>query len=249
MQVDSITIPVGPRLGSKVIEAKGITKAFGDRLLVDDLNFSVPPGSVVGIIGGNGAGKSTLFKIIMGQEKPEKGELEIGETVVPMYVDQSRDALDPNRTVYEEIAEGSDEVDLNGRKVNTRAYCSWYNFKSTDQNKKVGMLSGGERNRLHLAKTLKQSGNLLLLDEPTNDLDVETLRCLEEAIDNFAGSVLIISHDRWFLDRMATHILAFEDNSTAVWFEGNFSEYEEDRRRRTGQIAPTRIKFRRLANV
>ncbi|KAF5834104.1 putative ATP-binding component of ABC transporter [Dunaliella salina] len=248
-QVDSITIPVGPRLGSKVIEAKGITKAFGDRLLVDDLNFSVPPGSVVGIIGGNGAGKSTLFKIIMGQEKPEKGELEIGETVVPMYVDQSRDALDPNRTVYEEIAEGSDEVDLNGRKVNTRAYCSWYNFKSTDQNKKVGMLSGGERNRLHLAKTLKQSGNLLLLDEPTNDLDVETLRCLEEAIDNFAGSVLIISHDRWFLDRMATHILAFEDNSTAVWFEGNFSEYEEDRRRRTGQIAPTRIKFRRLANV
>jgi len=248
-QVDSITIPVGPRLGSKVIEAKGIAKAFGDRLLVDDLNFSVPPGSVVGIIGGNGAGKSTLFKIIMGQEKPEKGELEIGETVVPMYVDQSRDALDPNRTVYDEIAEGNDEVDLNGRKVNTRAYCSWYNFKSTDQSKKVGMLSGGERNRLHLAKTLKQSGNLLLLDEPTNDLDVETLRCLEEAIDNFAGSVLIISHDRWFLDRMATHILAFEDNSTAVWFEGNFSEYEEDRRRRTGQVNPTRIKFRRLAKV
>lgn len=248
--VDSITIPVGPRLGSVVVEASDLTKGFGDRVLLDKANFTIPPGAVVGIIGGNGAGKSTLFKMIMGQDQPDSGAIRLGETVAPMYVDQSREALDSEKTLYDEVAEGSDEVDLNGRKVPTRAYCSWYNFKGTDQQKKVGMLSGGERNRLHLAKTLKQSGNLLLLDEPTNDLDVDTLRCLEEAIDNFAGSVLIVSHDRWFLDRIATHILAYEGDSKVTWFEGGYSDYEEDRKRRgLGAVAPTRVKFRKLANV
>jgi len=248
--VDSITIPVGPRLGGVVVEAEGLSKSFEGRVLVEDMSFSVPPGAVVGIIGGNGAGKSTLFKMIMGKEQPDKGMLRLGETVVPMYVDQSREALNTERSVYDEIADGKEEVDLNGRTVNTRAYCSWYNFKGVDQQKKVGMLSGGERNRLHLAKTLKQSGNLLLLDEPTNDLDVDTLRCLEEAIDNFAGSVLIVSHDRWFLDRVATHILAYEGDSKVTWFEGSYTDYEEDRKRRgLGQVAPTRVKFRKLANV
>uniref|UniRef100_A0A7S0RSR6 ABC transporter domain-containing protein n=1 Tax=Chlamydomonas leiostraca TaxID=1034604 RepID=A0A7S0RSR6_9CHLO len=249
-QVDSITIPVGPRLGNKVLEVAGVCKSFGDKLLVDDMTFSVPPGAVVGIIGGNGAGKSTLFRMIMGQDTPDKGTLELGDTVVPMYVDQSRAALNPDRSVYDEISEGKDEVDLSGRSVPTRAYCSWYNFKGLDQQKKVGQLSGGERNRLHLAKTLKQSGNLLLLDEPTNDLDVATLRCLEEAIENFAGTSLIISHDRWFLDRVATHILAFEGDSKVTWFEGGYTEYEEERRRRAGGSAdPTRVKFRKLAAV
>jgi sulfate-transporting ATPase len=248
--VDSITIPVGPRLGNVVVEAEGLTKSFGDRMLLDGATFSVPPGAVVGIIGGNGAGKSTLFRMIMNQDTPDSGSIKIGDTVVPMYVDQSRDALNPDRTLYDEIADGAEEVDLNGRKVTARAYCSWYNFKGNDQAKTVGMLSGGERNRLHLAKTLKQSGNLLLLDEPTNDLDVDTLRCLEEAIDNFAGSVLIVSHDRWFLDRVATHILAYEGDSKVTWFEGGYSDYENDRKTRgLSAVAPTRVKFRKLANV
>eukprot|EP00879_Flechtneria_rotunda_P017442 GHRR01018279.1.p1 GENE.GHRR01018279.1~~GHRR01018279.1.p1 ORF type:complete len:460 (+),score=165.88 GHRR01018279.1:628-2007(+) len=248
-QVDSITIPVGPRLGDKVLEIQGVCKGYGDRLLVDNMTLSVPPGGVVGIIGGNGAGKSTLFRMIMGQEQPDAGRLELGDTVVPMYVDQSREALDANKTVYEAISNGHDEVDLNGRSINARAYCSWYNFKSADQQKKVGVLSGGERNRLQLASVLKQSGNLLLLDEPTNDLDVDTLRCLEEAIENFAGSVLVISHDRWFLDRTATHILAFEGDSKVTWFEGGYSEYEAYRREMLGAsaVSPHRLKFRKLA--
>ncbi|KAL6748168.1 P-loop containing nucleoside triphosphate hydrolase protein [Haematococcus lacustris] len=248
-QVESITIPVGPRLGDKVLEVQGVTKTRGDRVLVEDMTFSVPPGAVVGIIGGNGAGKSTLFRMIMGQEQPDKGTLSLGSTVATMYVDQSREALNPNKTVYEEIADGAEEVDLNGRTVSTRTYCSWYNFKGGDQQKTVGQLSGGERNRLHLAKTLKQSGNLLLLDEPTNDLDVATLRCLEDAIENFAGSVLLISHDRWFLDRVATHILAYEGDSKVTWFQGSYTEYEEDRRKRSGGGDPTRVKFRKLATA
>lgn len=250
-QVDSITIPVGPRLGDKVVEVSGLRKAFGDRLLLDDATFSVPPGAVVGIVGGNGAGKSTLFRMIMGLESPDGGQLDVGETVSPMYVDQSRDALDPNKTVYEAISGGYEEVDLNGRSVNARAYCSWYNFRSADQQKKVGVLSGGERNRLQLACVLRQSGNLLLLDEPTNDLDVDTLRCLEEAILNFAGSTLVISHDRWFLDRVATHILAFEGDSKVTWFEGGWAEYEQDMRSRLGgsAVSPHRLKFRKLATV
>ncbi|KAF6262858.1 P-loop containing nucleoside triphosphate hydrolase protein [Scenedesmus sp. NREL 46B-D3] len=251
-QVDSITIPVGPRLGDKVLAVEGVNKAFGERLLVDGMTFDVPAGAVVGIIGGNGAGKSTLFRMIMQQDAPDGGRLELGET--------SREALQADKTVggraagvlrgvYEAISGGADEVDLNGRKVNARAYCSWYNFKSADQQKKVAVLSGGERNRLQLACVLKQSGNLLLLDEPTNDLDVDTLRCLEEAIVNFAGSVLAISHDRWFLDRVATHILAFEGESKVTWFEGGYSEYEEDRRSRMGgsALSPHRLKFRKLA--
>lgn len=247
--LDSIIIPVGPRLGDVVLKTEALRKAFGDRLLVDGLDLDVPPGSVVGIIGGNGAGKSTLFRMIMGKETPDGGNLRLGETVVPMYVDQSRDSLDASKSVFEEIGGGRDEIDLNGRLVNTRAYCSWYNFKGADQQKKVGMLSGGERNRLHLAKVLQQSGNLLLLDEPTNDLDVDTLRCLEEAIERFAGTVLVVSHDRWFLDRVATHILAFEGDSRVVWQQGNFSEYEEARRQRLGIVNPTRVKFRKLATV
>ncbi|KIY94764.1 putative ABC transporter ATP-binding protein [Monoraphidium neglectum] len=249
-KVDSITIPVGPRLGGKVVEAKGLSKAFGDRLLVDGLSFSIPPGAVVGIVGGNGAGKTTLFRMIMGQDTPDSGELELGDTVVPMYVDQSRDDLDASKTVYDAIADGSDEIDLNGRTVNARAYCGWYNFKGADQSKRVGDLSGGERNRLQLARVLRQSGNLLLLDEPTNDLDVTTLRCLEEAVSNFAGSTLVVSHDRWFLDRVATHILAFEGDSQVSWFEGGWADYEAYQRQKTGgQLQPHRVKFRRLATV
>ncbi|GFR42797.1 hypothetical protein Agub_g3762 [Astrephomene gubernaculifera] len=247
-QLDSITIPQGPRLGGLVLEAESLRKSFDDRLLIDDATFNIPPGAVVGIIGGNGAGKSTLFRMIMKQQVPDGGNLRLGETVVPMYVDQSRESLAADRTVYEEIADGRDEVDLGGRQVSARAYCSWYNFKGGDQQKKVGSLSGGERNRLHLAKTLKQAGNLLLLDEPTNDLDVDTLRCLEEAILSFAGSTLLISHDRWFLDRVATHILAFEGDSKLHFFTGGYSDYEEDRRRRLGAgSAPQRLKFRKLA--
>ncbi|EFJ47981.1 hypothetical protein VOLCADRAFT_104944 [Volvox carteri f. nagariensis] len=268
-QLDSITIPQGPRLGDLVLEVEGLRKSFDDRLLIDDAVFNIPPGAVVGIIGGNGAGKSTLFRMIMKQQTPDGGHLRLGDTVVPMYVDQSREALAADRTVYEEIADGKDEVSatfrfsqdqapggdrggstLGGRLINARAYCSWYNFKGADQQKKVGSLSGGERNRLHLAKTLKQAGNLLLLDEPTNDLDVDTLRCLEEAILNFAGTTLIISHDRWFLDRVATHILAFEGDSKLHFFAGGYSDYEEDRRRRLGSgSAPSRLKFRKLATV
>ncbi|GLC42782.1 hypothetical protein PLESTB_001417500 [Pleodorina starrii] len=249
-QLDSITIPQGPRLGDLVLEVDALRKSFEERLLIDDASFSIPPGAVVGIIGGNGAGKSTLFRMIMKQQTPDGGQLRLGDTVVPMYVDQSREALAADRTVYEEIADGKDEVDLGGRLINARAYCSWYNFKGGDQQKKVGSLSGGERNRLHLAKTLKQAGNLLLLDEPTNDLDVDTLRCLEEAILNFAGTTLLISHDRWFLDRVATHILAFEGDSKLHFFAGSYSDYDEDRRRRLGSgAAPTRLKFRKLATV
>ncbi|KAG2486629.1 hypothetical protein HYH03_014686 [Edaphochlamys debaryana] len=247
-QLDSITIPQGPRLGDLVLEVNGLKKQFEDRILVEDANFSIPPGACVGIIGGNGAGKSTLFRMIMKQQQPDGGELRLGDTVVPMYVDQSRESLAADKSVYEEIADGKDEVDLGGRLINARAYCSWYNFKGGDQQKKVGNLSGGERNRLHLAKTLKQAGNLLLLDEPTNDLDVDTLRCLEEAILNFAGTTLLISHDRWFLDRVATHILAFEGDSKVHFFQGSYSEYEEDRRRRLGSgSVPSRLKFRKLA--
>jgi len=246
--LDNITIPTGPRLGNKVVEIKDLVKSYGDRVLIDGLTCSIPPGSVVGIVGPNGTGKSTLFRMIMGEEQPDSGSIEIGETVVPMYVDQSRDALDGEKTVYEVIGGGYEEVQLGPSKsINTRQYLSWYNFTGADQQKKVGVLSGGERNRLQLASVLRQSGNLLLLDEPTNDLDVDTLRALEEAVANFAGTVIVISHDRWFLDRLATHILAYEGDSATVWYEGGYSEYEADRQARTGVADPTRVKFRKLA--
>ena len=244
-QLDGIIIPPGPRLGSVVVDAKALMKGFAGRgLLMDNLNFSLPRGGVVGVIGGNGAGKSTLFRMIMGAEAADGGELQVGETVKAMCVDQARDSLSDGRTVYEEITAGiGEEVSFGERKVPARAYCSWFNFRGADQTKKVGELSGGERNRLHLAKTLLQGGNLLLLDEPTNDLDVETLRCLEEAILAFAGSVVVISHDRYFLDRVATHILAFEGDSQVTWFEGGFSEYEAMAKKK-GAIEPGRVRFR-----
>mmetsp|Transcript_6359 Transcript_6359/g.17783 ORF Transcript_6359/g.17783 Transcript_6359/m.17783 type:complete len:652 (+) Transcript_6359:178-2133(+) len=246
--IDSITIPLGPRLGNQVVELDGVTKSFGDRLLIDGLSCSIPPGAVVGIVGPNGTGKSTLFRMIMGEEVPDSGSVKLGETVVPMYVDQSREGLDDDKTVYEAVSGGDEELQLGpGRIVQARQYLSWYNFTGSDQQKKVGVLSGGERNRLQLAIVLRQSGNLLLLDEPTNDLDVDTLRALEEAILNFAGTVLVISHDRWFLNRISSHILAFEGDSNTVWFEGGYSEYDEDRIARTGVVDPTRVKFRRLA--
>jgi ATPase subunit of ABC transporter with duplicated ATPase domains len=231
-----------------VIRADGLTKGFGDRLLIDGLDFDVPPGAIVGIIGGNGAGKTTLFRMIVGDERPDDGELEIGQTVELAYVDQSRDALDGDKTVFEEVSGGLDVLHFGRAEVNARAYLSWFNFRGADQQKKVGVLSGGERNRLHLAKLLKSGGNVLLLDEPTNDLDVDTLRALENAILDFAGCVLVISHDRWFLDRVATHMLAFEGDSRVVWFEGNHQEYEDDRRRRLGDEAaqPHRLKYRKL---
>jgi ATPase subunit of ABC transporter with duplicated ATPase domains len=241
-------MPKGPRLGNVVIRADGLTKGFGDRLLIDGLDFDVPPGAIVGIIGGNGAGKTTLFRMIVGDEQPDDGELEIGQTVELAYVDQSRDALDGDKTVFEEVSGGLDVLHFGRAEVNARAYLSWFNFRGADQQKKVGVLSGGERNRLHLAKLLKSGGNVLLLDEPTNDLDVDTLRALENAILDFAGCVLVISHDRWFLDRVATHMLAFEGDSRVVWFEGNYQEYEDDRRRRLGDEAaqPHRLKYRKL---
>lgn len=244
----SIVIPPGPRLGDLVIEANGISKAFADRLLIENLNFNLPRGGIVGVIGPNGAGKTTLFKMLTGQEKPDQGTLRVGETVVMGYVDQSRDALDANKTVWEEISNGHDEVELGKRKMPSRAYCGLFNFKGADQQKKVGQLSGGERNRVHLAKMLKSGANVLLLDEPTNDLDVETLRSLEEGLLYFAGCAIVITHDRFFLDRIATHILAFEGNSQVVWFEGNYQSYEEDRKRRLGVDAdqPTRIKYKPL---
>lgn len=246
--MDSIVIPTpAKRLGDVVVQAEGLKKGFGERMLLDDMNFQIPPGAVVGIVGPNGAGKTTLFRMIVGQETPDGGVLKIGETVQTMYVDQSRDSLDGDKTVYEELSGGSEEVILGGRSINARAYCSWYNFKGADQQKKVSSLSGGERNRLHLAKVLKSGGNMLMLDEPTNDLDVETLRNLEGALAAFAGTSIIISHDRWFLDRLATHILAYEGDSSAVWFEGSFSEYERDLERRTGSKDPTRIKYRPMA--
>ncbi|MGE0041097.1 MAG: energy-dependent translational throttle protein EttA [Vicinamibacterales bacterium] len=243
-----IYIPPGPRLGDIVVEARGVKKAFGDRLLFDDLSFTLPRGGIVGVIGPNGAGKTTTFKLITGQEQPDEGTIRVGETVQVGYVDQSRDALDPDRTVWEEITGGDDELELGRRKVASRAYVSWFNFKGGQQQRKVGQLSGGERNRVHLAKLLRRGCNLLLLDEPTNDLDVDTLRALEEALLDFAGCAVVISHDRWFLDRIATHILAFEGDSQAVWFEGNYQDYEADRKRRLGAAAdqPHRIKYRPL---
>jgi energy-dependent translational throttle protein EttA len=244
----SIAIPAGPRLGDVVIEAAALGKAFGDRLLIDQLDFRLPRGGIVGVIGPNGAGKTTLFRMLTGQEQPDGGTLKIGETVVMGYVDQSRDALQPNKTVWEEISNGLDEIVLGKRTMPSRAYCGLFNFKGPDQQKKVGQLSGGERNRVHLAKILKSGANVLLLDEPTNDLDVETLRSLEEGLLDFAGCAIVITHDRWFLDRIATHILAFEGNSEVVWFEGNYQAYEEDRRRRLGMEAdqPHRIKYKPL---
>ncbi|CUW46137.1 energy-dependent translational throttle protein EttA [Novacetimonas hansenii] len=244
--VADIVIPPGPRLGSTVIEAEDLRKGFGNRLLIDDLNFKLPPGGIVGVIGPNGAGKSTLFKMIMGLEKPDSGELKIGDTVKLGYVDQSRFSLDDNKTVWEEISGGTDVIYLGKRAVPSRAYVGAFNFKGPDQQKKVGVLSGGERNRVHLAKMLRQESNVILLDEPTNDLDVDTLRALEDALAEFAGCAVIISHDRWFLDRLATHILAFEGDSHVEWFEGNFQAYEEDKRRRLGPDAtePGRIKYR-----
>lgn len=239
-------IPPGPRLGSKVIEVKGVSKAFGDKLLFDDLTFSLPQGGIVGVIGPNGAGKSTLFNLITGKEKPDAGHFEIGETVEIAYVDQEHDDLDPKKSVYETITDGNEFIPLGNQEVNGRAYVSRFNFGGADQEKKVGVLSGGERNRVHLAMTLRKGGNLLLLDEPTNDLDVNTLRALEEALENFGGCAVIISHDRWFLDRICTHILAFEGESSVYWFEGNFSEYEENKKKRLGDVMPKRIKYKKL---
>ncbi|ARK11043.1 energy-dependent translational throttle protein EttA [Fibrivirga algicola] len=243
-----IFIPPGPRLGSKVIEAQDVAKAFGDRLLFEHLEFKLPQAGIVGIIGPNGAGKTTLFKLITDKYKPDAGTFEVGETVKVAYVDQEHDGLDPEKTVYQTIADGNDWIMLGGKQANARAYCSRFNFAGADQEKKVGTLSGGERNRVHLAMTLKEGANLLLMDEPTNDLDVNTLRALEEGLENFAGCAVIISHDRWFLDRVATHILAFEGDSQVYWFEGNFSEYEENRRKRLGNDAtPKRIRYKKLA--
>jgi ATP-binding cassette ChvD family protein len=243
-------IPPGPRLGNTVIEAAGVSKAYGDHLLVDDMSFSLPPGGIIGVIGPNGAGKTTLFRMITGQEQPDSGTIRIGETVVLGYVDQSR-ILDPEKSIWEEITGGGDLLKLGAREMNSRAYVARFNFSGTDQQKKVGNLSGGERNRVHLAKMLKGGANVLLLDEPTNDLDVNTLRALEEALENFAGCAVVISHDRWFLDRIATHILAFEGDSKVVWFDGNYSEYEADRKQRLGAAAeqPHRIKYRPLTRA
>jgi ATP-binding cassette ChvD family protein len=243
-----IHIPAGPRLGSNVVEADGLRKSYGDRLLIDDLSFTLPPGGIVGVIGPNGAGKTTLLRMITGQEQPDAGSLKIGETVELAYVDQSRDALDPDKTVWQEISGGQDQIALGDRTVNSRAYTAGFNFKGSDQQKKVAKLSGGERNRLHLAKLLRTGGNLLLLDEPTNDLDVDTLRALEEALLTFAGCAVVVSHDRWFLDRIATHVLAFEGESQVRWFEGNFEAYESFRRDQLGADAdrPKRITYKKL---
>ncbi|WP_448951689.1 energy-dependent translational throttle protein EttA [Labrys neptuniae] len=244
-----IMIQTGPRLGGKVIEVEGVSKAFGDRLLIDDLSFSLPPGGIVGVIGPNGAGKTTLFRMLLGLEKPDSGSIAFGDTVQPGYVDQSRDALNPNKTVWEEISGGNEILYLGKREVNSRGYTSAFNFKGGDQQKKVGVLSGGERNRVQLAKMLKEGSNVLFLDEPTNDLDVETLRALEEALENYAGCAVIISHDRFFLDRLATHILAFEGDSHVEWFEGNFEAYEEDKKRRLGidSTIPKRIQYKKFS--
>jgi ATP-binding cassette ChvD family protein len=246
----SIAIAPGPRLGNVVVEAEGLRKAFGDRLLIDGLDFKLPPGGIVGVIGPNGAGKTTLFRMITGQEKPDAGTLRVGDTVKIGYVDQSRDTLDANKSVWEEITGGGPDVEIGGRRMQSRAYVAQFNFSGNDQQKKVGVLSGGERNRVHLAKILKTGCNLLLLDEPTNDLDVDTLRALEEGLSSFPGCAVIISHDRWFLDRIATHILAFEGDSQVVWFEGNYQDYEADRKRRLGAEAdqPHRIKYKKLTH-
>lgn len=248
-ETNELFIAPGPRLGDLVIEAKNLRKGFGDRLLIDDLNFNLPPGGIVGVIGPNGAGKTTLFRMLIGQETPDSGELRLGTTVKLAYVDQSRDALNAGKTVWEEISDGLDMIQVGNFELNSRAYASRFNFKGTDQQKRVGELSGGERNRLHLAKLLRAGGNVLLLDEPTNDLDVETLRALEEALLEFAGCVVVISHDRWFLDRIATHILAFEGDSQVTWFEGNYADYEADRIRCMGEHAkqPHRISFKKFS--
>ncbi len=244
-----IIIPVAERLGQNVVDFTGLTKGYGDNLLIDDLTFKLPPGGIVGVIGPNGAGKTTLFRMITGQETPDKGDIKVGELVQLGYVDQSRDALDAKKNVWEEISGGQDIIHLGKREMNSRAYCSNFNFKGADQQKKVGQLSGGERNRVHLAKMLKSGANVLLLDEPTNDLDVDTLRALEEALEDFAGCAVIISHDRWFLDRIATHMLAFEGNSHVEWFEGNFQDYEADKKRRLGidSVIPHRIKYKKFS--
>jgi len=244
-----IYIPPGPRLGEVVIKATNVSKAYGDRLLIEGLTFSIPSGAIVGVIGPNGAGKTTLFRMITGKEQATSGEFRIGETVQMAYVDQSRDALSPVKTVWEVISDGQDTLPLGNRQVNSRAYAARFNFAGSDQQKKVGNLSGGERNRVHLARILKEGANVLLLDEPTNDLDVNTLRALEEALENFGGCAVIISHDRWFLDRIATHILAFEGDSKVFWFDGNYTEYEADKKERLGEAAaqPHRIKYRKLA--
>tara|TARA_B100001540_G_scaffold68341_1_gene61526 strand:- start:32 stop:1723 length:1692 start_codon:yes stop_codon:yes gene_type:complete len=239
-------IPPGPRLGNNVIEAQGVSKSFGDKLLYEDLEFSLPPAGIVGIIGPNGAGKTTLFRMIMGQENADTGVFKVGDTVKIAYVDQKHAQIDMEKTIWEQITNGKEEVKVGGRFINSRAYVARFNFNGSDQNKKVGVLSGGERNRLHLAMTLRQEANVLLLDEPTNDLDVNTLRALEEGLENFAGCAVVISHDRWFLDRICTHILAFEGDSNVVYFEGGFSDYEENRRKRLGDISPKRIKYRRI---
>ncbi len=233
-----------------MIEAEGVSKAYGERLLIDDMTFKLPPGGIIGVIGPNGAGKTTLFRMIVGQEKPDSGKIRLGETVVLGYVDQNR-ALDPDKTIWEEISGGADVLKIGAREINSRAYVARFNFSGTDQQKKVGSLSGGERNRVHLAKMLKEGANVLLLDEPTNDLDVNTLRALEEALEHFAGCAVVISHDRWFLDRIATHILAFEGDSKVFWFDGNYSEYEADRKMRLGAEAerPRRIKYRQLTRA
>jgi energy-dependent translational throttle protein EttA len=243
-----IYIPPGPRLGDVVIRTEGVTKAYGDKLLVENMTFSLPPGGIVGVIGPNGAGKTTLFRMITGQEQPDSGSITLGETVNLAYVDQSRDVLDPDKSIWEMIADGRDTIVLGDRQVNSRAYVARFNFSGSDQQKKVGVLSGGERNRVHLARMLKSGANVLLLDEPTNDLDVNTMRALEEALENFAGCAVVISHDRWFLDRIATHMLAFEGDSRVIWFEGNYSDYEQDRKKRLGAAAdqPHRIKYRQL---
>jgi ATP-binding cassette ChvD family protein len=243
-----IIIPIAERLGNNVIEFKDLSKRFGDKELIDDLSFKLPPGGIVGVIGPNGAGKTTLFRMITGQEQPDEGSIKVGETVQLGYVDQSRDTLEAGKTVYEEISGGNEIIYLGKREMNARAYCGAFNFKGPDQQKKVGQLSGGERNRVHLAKILKSGANVLLLDEPTNDLDVETLRALEEALEDYAGCAVIISHDRWFLDRIATHMLAYEGDGKVEWFEGNFHDYEEDKKRRLGveELTPTRTKYKRL---
>ena len=244
-----IIIPNGPRLGSKVMEVEGLKKAYGDKLLIDGLSFTLPPAGIVGVIGPNGAGKSTLFKMITGQDTPDEGAITLGDTVQLAYVDQSRDALDPKKTVWEEISDGLDIVKLGEAEMNSRAYCGAFNFKGGDQQKPVGLLSGGERNRVHMAKLLKRGGNLILLDEPSNDLDVETLRALEDALEMFAGCAMVISHDRWFMDRLCTHVLAFEGDSHVEWFEGNFEDYEADKIRRLGpeSVEPTRIKYKKFS--
>ncbi|MCQ2265068.1 MAG: energy-dependent translational throttle protein EttA [Bacteroidales bacterium] len=241
-----IFIPNGPRLGTNVIEAESVSKAFGDKLLFDNLNFNLPPNGIVGVIGPNGAGKTTLFRLIMGLEKPDSGNFRVGETVKVGYVDQQHTVIDPEKTVWEVVSEGNEQITLGGKLINSRAYISRFNFGGTDQNKKAGVLSGGERNRLHLALTLKSEANVLLLDEPTNDIDINTLRALEEALDDFAGCAVVISHDRWFLDRICTHILAFEGNSSVYFFEGSYSEYEENKKKRLGNEEPKRIHYRKL---